>query len=611
MIAAQTRVGRSGFRRSDIAQEAAGLVMIAVALVYLTLFVPRGWVPHDEGMLGQSAERVLRGAVPHVDYQEPYTGGLAWLYAAVFRVAGVDLLHLRWLLFAGAVVAQVATYAILRRYLRPIPAALAAWVALTWSFPNFFAGLPSWWLLICALCCVWAFIRYVETGVLRYAALAGLAAGCAVAVKQTGVYLLVALVMSLLYDGGTEDGPSPVDRAGPVIRVSVAIAASAVALAILSSRPAPAELLYLLLPIVACSLTLATAKRSFLVRSGLPAIAAAVAAASVPLVALVAPYVMRQQLGALIEGLVILPQQRLRFASMDMPSAYLILSGLPVLALVMPFSRSIELAAFRSRAIGTAMWGLAVALAAASLRDERSYQIVWQSSRAFAALLPVAIAWLLISRHIVRPSDRRVLFSIAAMLSWGSLVQFPFSAPIYFCYVAPLAVLAGVATAALSLSITRPAIVAWSALLIVFAVSAMNRGYIYNLGRFHVPQRLEAPLHLPKATLTVSEEEAQLYQRVVRLVTTHLGEGSLVAGPDCPEIHFLAGRVNASGALFDFFQLNGREPQDVRDTAGASVIVLNHRPSFSPFPGWGFTPQVRSAFPEGEMIGHFEVRWRR
>jgi hypothetical protein len=139
----------------------------------------------------------------------------------------------------------------------------------------------------------------------------------------------------------------------------------------------------------------------------------------------------------------------------------------------------------------------------------------------------------------------------------------------------------------------------------------MNRGYIYNLGRFHVPQKLDAELHLPKATLRVSEEDARLYQRVIRLVSTHLGEGSLVAGPDCPEIYFLAGRVNASGALFDFFQGNSREPQDVRDTAGASVIVLNHRPSFSPFPAWGFTPQVRSAFPEGEMIGHFEVRWRR
>jgi hypothetical protein len=84
--------------------------MIALSLAYLVPFVPRGWIPHDEGMLGQSAERLLRGDMPHVDYQETYTGGLTWLYAAVFRFGRIDLLTLRWTLFAGAALAQVVTY---------------------------------------------------------------------------------------------------------------------------------------------------------------------------------------------------------------------------------------------------------------------------------------------------------------------------------------------------------------------------------------------------------------------------------------------------------------------------------------------------------------------
>jgi hypothetical protein len=64
-----------------------GALMILVALVYLIPFVPRGWVPHDEGMLGQSADQVLRGGLPHVDYEEAYTGGLSWIYAACSRSA--------------------------------------------------------------------------------------------------------------------------------------------------------------------------------------------------------------------------------------------------------------------------------------------------------------------------------------------------------------------------------------------------------------------------------------------------------------------------------------------------------------------------------------------
>src|SRR2546430_188468 len=37
----------------------------------------RGWVPHDEGSLAQSAERVLAGGEPHRGFDEPYNGGAA------------------------------------------------------------------------------------------------------------------------------------------------------------------------------------------------------------------------------------------------------------------------------------------------------------------------------------------------------------------------------------------------------------------------------------------------------------------------------------------------------------------------------------------------------
>ena len=158
-------------------QRAIAVLLLAGAVVYLVPFVPRGWFPHDEGMIGQSAERVLRGALPHIGYEEPYTGGLTWLYAQVFRVAGIDLANLRWLLFAAAALAQVLVYSILRRHLGPVAAALATWLALAWSFPNYFAGLPSWWVLICALSSLWALFRFFETGRLRYVALAGLAVG--------------------------------------------------------------------------------------------------------------------------------------------------------------------------------------------------------------------------------------------------------------------------------------------------------------------------------------------------------------------------------------------------------------------------------------------------
>src|SRR6266496_3770069 len=233
-------------------EQVLGVLMIVAALVYLIPSVLRGWIPYDDGMLGQQAELVLHGAIPHVDYEEVYTGGLSWLYAAVFKVTSVDLVNLRWALFVGASAALWLVYAITRRYLRPLGAALATWVALLWSFPNYFAGLPSWWLLICALFCLWTLIRYVETQQVRYALAAGLAAGVAIAIKQTGVYLFLALVLSLLFAGrrtSASPGTMTLER---MVRWTLASAAVMFACVLLGPRVFGGEGLYLLTPLVAC-----------------------------------------------------------------------------------------------------------------------------------------------------------------------------------------------------------------------------------------------------------------------------------------------------------------------------------------------------------------------
>src|SRR5262249_48239239 len=206
-------------------QRACGAAILVAVLCYLVPFVPRGWMPHDEGMLGQSADRVLHGDIPHVDYEEPYTGGLAWLYAGVFGIAGVDLLKLRWLLFAGAAAAAGLTYAILRRFLTPAASGFATGVALVWRFSNYFAAPPSGGLPTAALVCLWALIRYIETARWRHLIIAALAAGFAIAIKQTGIYLFIALIWSLLFDAADADRSAATwRRVAPLLRWGAALA---------------------------------------------------------------------------------------------------------------------------------------------------------------------------------------------------------------------------------------------------------------------------------------------------------------------------------------------------------------------------------------------------
>jgi hypothetical protein len=580
--------------------EIAGWLMVAASLVYLWTFVPRGWVPHDEGMLGQSAERVLLGHMPHVDYEEPYTGGLSLLHAIAFRTFGVDLLHLRWILFAAVVAGQLVFYVTLRRFLPPIGAAFASTLALTWSFPNYFASLPSWWVLLCAIGCAWAFVRFIETESLRYAGLAGMAAGLAILFKQTGLYVLVALVMAILYERGHR-----------LVRAGVALAGIGLAVTVLRTRLTSAEALYLLLPIVAGAVLLIATDTSDVDDGGAAFGAAALATvcAAFPLIASVVPYVMSANVGTLLNGLFVLPQKRLQFASLPMEHVYFILAGVPGVLLVSPIAKSVELTRQQTRVVLGALTMVAAAVIVVSLDRYAAYQLMWQSGRAFAALLPVAVSWLLFSRRDDDPKQRRVLFGITAMLAWASLVQFPFSGAIYFCYTAPLAVMAGAACAKHFSTGMNPPLKVWCSALLVFAVLSMNRGYLDNLGAWHQPIAMNQALDLPRAHLTVKPEEVATYRRVIDLVTAHIGSGRLLAGPDAPEVHFLVNRVNPSGVFFDFFS-GGFGGEEGAAWSEARVVVLNHRPGFSPAPGDELTADIRSMFPYGESVGRFEVRWR-
>jgi hypothetical protein len=590
---------------------ALGVVMVLVACLYVVRFVPVGWVPHDEGMLGQAADRVLHGGVPHVDYDEPYTGGLTWAYAGVFKISGVDLVHIRWLLFAGAVAAACLTYAVLRRFLGPIAAAAGTWIAVGWSFPNYFAAIPSWWLLLCSLLCLWAVIRYTETSGLPWLLVAGAAAGLAVAIKQTGAYLLASLVLTLLYDGGEPETGSTLrvwlDRAARWGAGAVAVLAAAL---ILWPRLFQAEGLYLFLPILACAAVLvaphAPAVERPAPRPKLAALVIGLLAAALPVAVLLVPYVVRHQLWELADGLFILPRKRLAFASAPMPSAWWILTGVPLAAVM--FSRRVARWAATSTVAQPLLWLVAVALPLLAFRYQASYQAVWQSTRAFAALAPVGICWRLGSAAEELSVPRRILFMLAATLPWMSLNQFPFAAPIYFSYVAPLGVVSAVASASMTAPFAPRILAPWAVMLLLFAVLITNRADLNTLGVQRAVRPQAVALNLARAHLKVSDQDVATYRRLVFTVSYHFHSGHLFAGPDCPEVYFLLGLFSPSGELFDFFAPGGLE--NTEPWTHSDVIVVNHAPEFSRPPSPRLLEALRQEFPEGQQIGRFEVRWR-
>lgn len=100
---------------------------------------------------------------------------------------------------------------------------------------------------------------------------------------------------------------------------------------------------------------------------------------------------------------------------------------------------------------------------------------------------------------------------------------------------------------------------------------------------------------------------------MIALVQSKATNGQLYAGPDCPEIYFLAGMPNPTRMIFDGFEDYAHEASRVLaaiDAVHPSVIVIDREPAFSqPLPG-NLRDVLAARFPKKADIGKFEVRWR-
>lgn len=110
----------------------------------------RGLVPWDEGVLAESAERVLHGELPHRDYHEIYTGGLSYLNAAAFRAFGTNLVSMRYMLFLFLLAWVPASYYVASRFVSAPVASAVTLLAVVWGPPNCSAAMPSWYNLFFA-----------------------------------------------------------------------------------------------------------------------------------------------------------------------------------------------------------------------------------------------------------------------------------------------------------------------------------------------------------------------------------------------------------------------------------------------------------------------------
>jgi hypothetical protein len=203
-----------------------------------------------------------------------------------------------------------------------------------------------------------------------------------------------------------------------------------------------------------------------------------------------------------------------------------------------------------------------------------------------------------------------LLLSVTALFT---LVQFPFSAPIYFCYVAPLAVLGVVAVARYSPPIAAPVSTLGAAFLLAFAVFRVNSSELFGMGVLYKPYPSTASLDLPRGDLRVQADQAEMYHLAVTVLQKHARGGYTWASPDCPELYFLSGLRNPTRSLFDFFdEGTGRTPRILQalERHGVTAVVVNRAPQFSPVITDDLMIEIDRRYPNGANVGKFQVRWQ-
>ena len=609
------------------------VVVWVISAALLVSRIDRGWIPHDEGTIGHSAERVLAGELPHRDFDDVYTGGLAYVNAGAMRIFGTNLRSPRILLVAAFLLCLPAFYYAASRFASPLAAGAVTLLAAVWSLPNYMAAMPSWYNLIFAVFGLAALLRFVDTSSRRWLVVAGVCGGLSFLMKLVGLYYIAGVLLFLVYREQESGDAAPVEgaagQAGPardsLYRIVVAAGLVTFVMALgtlIMGAPGIDFHLNYLVPGAALAVALVWNERRLNGRQRSSAgrfktLASVtlpfVAGVMLPIALFLVQYVVSGSVGDFVQGVFIAPMRRLAFAAVAPLPWTKGLSALVIIGLLLASRRTDKRAAI--------LLGIAVAIVGAyAVVSAGTVPALYRT--VFYAAVPLPIVTVVAAAVIVggaakRPSLRRQrLMIVAGGLAMFALVQFPFASPVYFCYLTPLLALAALAVISeLELpSLAVPAAIA--ATYIAFAATRVNPGFVYAMGLFFRPYTPLTTLTMSRAGgVRISPRMSQEYALLVERVHRHDArtDAYIYAAPDAPEVYFLSGRRNPTRTLYDFFDeptmrtarvLSALREKDVR------VVAINRGPEFSNVVSDDLRAALEREYPRAEGVGRFLVRWR-
>ncbi len=600
----------SKFESSLQARFWIGVAAVAAGALIGWLRLGQGWFPHDEGQLGLSALNVGNGLLPHRDFDEMYTGALSFLNALSFKLWGVSCHSMRWMMFCWYVPFLVCVYSIATRFVMPLGAGVATVLAASWSIPIYSAPMPSWYNLFMASVAAWGLIKFAECNAKQYLLLAGAAIGVSVCFKVSGLFVLAAALLFVLYRNqlsANQDStfllqqPEKAIEKEPqerswffAVLISVALlAASALSFVFVNKTDTMMQIIHFVIPFFALTLfvvrkEMGGVKGSFafrartLIADCLPLLIGC----AIPIGLLAGYYGTQGAISDWLHGTFVMPGKRASAATFPFPNLYsfppsLILAC--VVFLVVPNSPR-EISKPKS-----SIWVVvAICIALVLLTFTKfGFTIVFNSFRNLGPILIVGNVLTLVFRGSeLNEVERQRFFIITAVAFFVSLIQFPFAFPIYFFYAAPAFLLAACGASKLQNANGKRALFILACFFIAVSLvrfqtpspgSCLNANYV-------APEF--AKFQSNRCRLLVGADEVDVYKRIIDLVEANSEQGDTVfALPDAPEVAFLTDRKPFNGVMYEFFHPELYADKDKLRNGllekNVDLVVINEYPSFS------------------------------
>jgi len=598
------------------------VAVLTIAGVYVGSRIGSGWVPADDGTLSQSALRVMHGQLPHRDFGEVYTGGLSFIHALAFRAFGVNLMSLRICVFLFFLAWLPAVYYIALRFTSAIGAGAITLLAVSWSYPNYPAAMPSWYNLFFATFGAAALLRYLEVRTRRWLFLAGVCGGVSILIKIIGAYYIAGVLLFLAFleqsenadssQGGAKGGSSKSGWTYRAFSAGALLLFLMMLIKVLSTRLGMAELYQFVLPSVVVVGLILLGERNVRAGTGqrfstmLRAAVPFVCGLATPIIVFLVPYARSGMIGKFLFGVTASAIERSVGLGVIRPFGIeKLMFALPlvgVLAAAMYWDK------FQGRVVGAALGLAAVVLAVRATQSTDVLMGIWLSA---AVLTPIAVllgAVLVFARKKAGAQgklERQQVVLLIALAATCSLVQFPLAAFIYLSYAAPLTILALLAIVSTGKTqLGTYALASVVVLYMAFEVFSLIPHSIYEIT--YLVGYVDA-METPRAG-GLKIGGAKFFDDLASFLREHSPNGLMFAGNDCPELYFLSGLTNVA------HDDGGEPPEEILkaiQSDNLNVVVINDAPFF---PGARMKPEVKAEvakrFPQSTRFGIFQVFWK-